>query len=205
MKRSCFKGVFCSKVGVNQTVILNLFQDLYLRRAFTLIELLVVVVIIAILAAVAVPQYQRALEKSKATQAFALIKSIYHAQTTFYLSHGKYATSFNELDVEIPFTGSVPYYTNSVAKDTRSNDDWSAQIYGSDASFGIVMGRLQGKYAGAGFGMFLESTRFPTGIPLCLEYMKEAGITFGQEEGAYCKKLFNGTLAFAGDTYFYKF
>ena len=47
--------------------------------AFTLIELLIVVLIIGILAAIAVPQYNKAVEKSRAVEALTLINSLQKA------------------------------------------------------------------------------------------------------------------------------
>ena len=84
MKESCFKGCFCSKGG------------------FTLIELLVVVLIIGILTAVAVPQYQKAVYKSKYAKLKNLTKSIAEAQEVYYLANGKYANSLADLDIGMP-------------------------------------------------------------------------------------------------------
>ncbi len=83
MKKECFKGCFCSNEG------------------FTLIELLVVVLIIGILAAVAVPQYQRAVEKSRATEMLANVKTLRIARAAYVLAHGNPPSSVEDLDVEI--------------------------------------------------------------------------------------------------------
>ena len=71
------------------------------RNGFTLIELLVVVLIIGILAAVAVPQYQKAVRKSRLVQGLVIVRALHEAQEAFYLANGHYATSQEELDVKI--------------------------------------------------------------------------------------------------------
>ncbi len=84
MNKNVVQGRFCAKAG------------------FTLIELLVVVLIIGILVAIAVPQYQVAVTKTRYATLKNLAKSIADAQEVFYLANGKYATDFEELDISLP-------------------------------------------------------------------------------------------------------
>ncbi len=69
------------------------------NRAFTLIELLVVVLIIGILAAIAVPQYQKSVDKSRFAQLKLTAHAITNAQQAYYLANGKYATNLPDLDI----------------------------------------------------------------------------------------------------------
>ena len=72
------------------------------KQGFTLIEVLVVVLIIAILAAVALPQYKVAVTKARVGAMLPLMASLSQAQETYYLAQGEYTGQAENLDVQIP-------------------------------------------------------------------------------------------------------
>ena len=71
------------------------------KQAFKLIELLVVVLIIGILAAVALPQYQKAVWKSRLATVKHLTKSIADAEEIYYLANNSYTKDWHALDIEL--------------------------------------------------------------------------------------------------------
>ena len=71
---------------------------------FTLIELLVVVLIIGIFAAVAVPQYQRAVSKSRYVQVMTSANAVAAAALVYKMANGSYPSSLEDLDITLPGT-----------------------------------------------------------------------------------------------------
>lgn len=170
---------------------------------FTLIELLVVVLIIGILASIALPQYQKAVERSKATQAITLLKSVYSAAKAYQMANGEWPTSFDELSVNIPWTEHTNWYATGLHKPGLSNKDWSIQIRNAAGSQstekprGLVVGRLSGPYAGAAFYIYSASeyTNVPIDTLVCVEsHSQYTRIPFGKTRGSYCSQIMGGTF-----------
>ena len=63
------------------------------RRGFTLVEMMVVLTVIAILVAMAIPSYTRALEQSQANIAAANLRAIWAAEQWWWLENGTYTAN----------------------------------------------------------------------------------------------------------------
>ncbi len=95
-----------------------------LQRAFTLIELLIVVAIIAILAAIAVPNFLEAQVRAKAARAKADLRTIATGLESYAVDNNRYPLNdgaYNVVPIEL--TTPVAYLTTSLLVDPFSGQE----------------------------------------------------------------------------------
>ncbi len=139
-----------------------------MRKGFTLIELLVVVLVIGILTAIALPQYQKTVLKAGVVDAISAARTIASAQQLYYLNHGSYTIKFNDLDITLP--GKLVRQEASV-QELNIGDNVVAQLV-QNASAGIqtnIWSNISGKPTTAG----IRVLDFAKGDLYCTAYKND--------------------------------
>lgn len=172
------------------------------RLGFTLIELLVVVIIIGILATIAVSQYQKAVTKARAAHLQTLLAEVVRASDLYYLEHGEYPKTFNDLDIDI----NIPTVTTPSVKCERGNLLPSAQkeaegigisIYGGNKTnliHNIISVHFTtGKYKCRGFVHYQvargKNKKSYEKHTFCGEYYYNRACGTACDKGIFCEKI----------------
>ena len=184
-------------------------KDRHCKKAFTLIELLVVVLIIGILTAVALPKYQKAVQRSKNAQLKAVLRSIEQAEAAYYLANGKYAANFDELSLDLPLdkpqvSGNFTNYVNTQCGPAVKGPDSVRRGKDFDVYLGMTnfsnmaIGAVwtKGKYKCTGFKKNVQNSKLQ-----CTEFYNGHSQSIGTDirnKGHFCEKIEKGTNG-AGD------
>ncbi|GLQ94640.1 type IV pilin protein [Dyella acidisoli] len=106
---------------------------------FTLVELMIVVAIVAILAAIALPQYRKQIQKSNRTTAKSALLDLARREETYYSTNNTYTlnlvslgySSITNNSIQVP-NSTNPYYT--IAFSAPASSGSSATTYTATAT-----------------------------------------------------------------------
>ncbi|MBI3312210.1 MAG: prepilin-type N-terminal cleavage/methylation domain-containing protein [Candidatus Omnitrophica bacterium] len=102
------------------------------KHGFTLLELLVVVIVVGILASVALPQFQKMMLRSRASEGVNTLGAILTAELLYYQERSTFTATAADLLVTIPANGTTWFnYTFPAATGT------SAQVVATGSAVAV--------------------------------------------------------------------
>ncbi len=113
------------------------------KSAFTLVELMIVLTVVAIMAAMSMPTFQRAIEQSRGDVAAANLRAVWAAERLYWLEYRAYTGQYDDLramgllDPSFPATGNYYYGPPVVASDASGFTATATTSCGSVSSLTI--------------------------------------------------------------------
>jgi len=107
-----------------------------IKKSFTLAELTIVIIIIAILAALAIPQFVKVQERAKVSAAMSKLDMIRKAESIYHSLYDNYTTDISKLSEEVP----------EVAKVNDADWNFSISCTNCSSDFTATATRKRGRY-----------------------------------------------------------
>ena len=80
------------------------------NSGFSILEILMVTLAVGTLTSVAMPQYEKALEVARTTEAYLMLGYLRTAEGAYFCEYGSYTADLKKLTAEIPADDSILHY-----------------------------------------------------------------------------------------------